>query len=125
MAGTPPAWTTPGPATHSNRLPAARACRIPSATWRTSTACGRSSPWSAPNVLIASAEGSELGTLTWMPAAPTTMRMPRVTSDIGTVRTRGSPAADSSTTRPQSISGWSTSYHRPPRRTRVSRLVVA
>ncbi len=27
--------------------------------------------------------GSELGTLTWMPAAPTTMRMPRATSDIG------------------------------------------
>ena len=64
------------------------------------------------------------GTETWMPEAPTTMRMPTATSDIGSVRTRTAPSADSATTRPQSISGFSTSYQVPSTRTRVSRLVV-
>ena len=67
---------------------------------------------------------SGLGTDTWMPDAPTTMRMPGSTSDIGTVRTRRPPSAASATTSPQSISGFSTSYQLPSTRTRVSRLVV-
>ena len=60
---------------------------------------------------------------TRIPAAPTTMRMPARTSDMGTVRTRTTSAC-SCTARPQSISGFSTSCHAPSSSTRVSRLVV-
>ena len=40
IAGAAPVWTTPGPPTQSTFLPSALASRMPSATWRTSTACG-------------------------------------------------------------------------------------
>ena len=40
IAGAAPVCTTPGPPTQSTFLPAALASRMPSATWRTSTACG-------------------------------------------------------------------------------------
>ncbi len=38
IAGAAPVWTTPGPPTQSTFWPAALASRMPSATWRTSTA---------------------------------------------------------------------------------------
>ena len=40
IAGAAPVCTTPGPPTQRTFLPAALASRIPSATWRTSTAWG-------------------------------------------------------------------------------------
>ena len=96
---------------------------MPSATWRTRTACGFSyvaSPAAGAN----DCPVGGLGIDTWIPDAPTTMRIPGRTSDMGTVRTRMVPSAASASTRPQSISGFSTSYHWPSTRTRVWRLVV-
>lgn len=97
---------------------------MPSATWRTSTACGRSPASSASTVANLSTPSSRSGTDTLMPAVPTTTRMPVRTSVIGTVRTRR-PGVEESTTSPQSISGFSTSCHTPSMFTRVSRFVVA
>ena len=68
---------------------------MPSATWRTSTACGFSNGASVVDGAKASATVSGLGTDTWMPDAPTTIRMPTATSDIGTVRTRRPPSRGS------------------------------
>ncbi len=123
IAGAAPVWTTPGPPTHSTFLPAALASRIPSATWRTSTACGFSEDTSdsmKPNEPPACATS---GTVTLMPEAPHTTRMPARTSAIGSVWTLV-PGPSPSTIRPQSISGLATWIHRPSSRTRVSRLVV-
>ena len=77
------------------------------------------------------------GASTRTPSLPTTTRSPARTRCMGTVLTRqpGPSATDERaweaprstlrTTRAQSISGFSTSSHLPPRRTRVGRLVVA
>ena len=64
------------------------------------------------------------GTCTRMPEAPVTTLIPAFTSDIGRVTMRAGASPSVSTTRPQSISGFATSYHRPSRRTLVARLVV-
>ena len=123
--GPRPVWTTPGPTTHSSRLPSARAWRMPSATWRTSTVCGV-----RPRARLRGGERARpprrgSATETRMPEAPTTML--HAGRDVGH-RARSAPASrrrrGPSTTRPQSISGFSTSCHAPSRRTRVSRLVV-
>ncbi len=119
IAGAAPVCTTPGPPTHSTFLPSALASRIPSATWRTRTACGFSDETSDSMKPKASLPLSTTGAETRMPEAPVTTCMPTFTSDIGRVKIR-----PSSTTRPQSISGFSTSYQRPSSRTRVGRLVV-
>ena len=58
-----------------------------------------------------------------MPLAPHTTRIPASMSAIGRVRTRVRPSTVS-TTRPQSISGFSTSTQWPSSRTWVSRLVL-
>ena len=71
--GAAPVWTTPGPPTQSTFLPAALASRMPSATWRTSTACGFSLETSdsmKPNALVGPCPAS--GTVTLMPEAPQT-----------------------------------------------------
>ena len=123
-AGTAPVCTTPGPTTQSSRRPSDRARRIPSATWRTTTVWGLSEdglPAGGPKASLEAGPGTD----TWIPDAPTTIGIPTVTSDRGTVRTRVPPAGPRTTTSPQSISGFSTSCHLPSRRTRVSRLVVA
>ena len=78
-------WTTPGPPTQSTFLPAALASRMPSATWRTSTACGFSLETSDSMKPNAPPDWIGIGTLTLMPDAPQTTFMPVRTSAIGSV----------------------------------------
>ncbi len=125
IAGAAPVCTTPGPPTQSTFLPSALASRMPSATWRTSTAWGFSEETSESMKPNASSILSMTGDRTRMPEAPVTTDMPTRTSLIGSVTTREiRPASSCSTTRPQSISGFSTSIQRPSMRTFVARLVV-
>ena len=85
IAGAAPVCTTPGPPTHSTFWPAAFASRMPSATWRTSTACGFSLETSDsmkpndPSALVST------GASTRSPEAPQTTCMPARTSAIGSV----------------------------------------
>ena len=58
---------------------------MPSATWRTSTACGFSEDTSDSMKPNASALWSGAGTVTRMPEAPVMTSIPVRTSDIGSV----------------------------------------
>ena len=95
---------------------------MPSATDRTRTACGFSLETSDSMNPKVPSSFVEIGAVTLMPEAPQTMRIPDRTSDIGSVRTTG--RSPSTTTRPQSISGFSTCTQCPSIRTCVSRLVL-
>ncbi len=104
-------------------MPASLASRMPSATCRTSTACGFSLETSDSMKPNEPSAFSATGTVTLMPEAPQTTFMPAWTSAIGRVRTPRS-APSPSTIRPQSISGFCTSTQCPSRRTWVTRLVL-
>ena len=94
IAGAAPVCTTPGPPTHSSFLPADRASRMPSATWRTSTAWGFSEETSDSMKPNASSPRATCGACTRIPEAPMTTLIPALTSDMGsvTMRTGVSPS---------------------------------
>ena len=124
IAGAAPVCTTPGPPTHSTFLPAAFASRMPSATWRTSTACGFSLETSdsmkpnEPSALVSTGhvDPDAGGAADDLHAGLHVGHRQRVHAQVA------SPAP--STISPQSISGFSTGTQWPSRRTRVARLVV-
>ena len=76
IAGAAPVCTTPGPPTHSTFLPCALASRMPSATWRTSTACGFSEDTSDSMKPNESPPLSIDRGCTRMPEAPVTTHVP-------------------------------------------------
>ena len=120
-SGPAPVWITAGPHTASSLPPPARARRIRSATSATSKAFGFSDDTSeAMNSNGLRPLGRSSGR-TRTPSEPHTTRSPMRIRCIGAVR---AVVLSAETTRPQSISGFSTSSHLPATFTAVCRLVV-
>ena len=109
-SGPAPVWIAAGPATSRTRPPSSRAARIRSATWRISRALGFSEDTSEFMNSNAPATLRRSGGRTRTPSRPTTTRSP--TADP-VHRHRADPAVGVATTRPQSISGFSTRCHSP------------
>ena len=120
-SGPAPVWITAGPHTARSFPPPARALRMRSATSATRSAFGFSDDTSeAMNSNGLRPLGRSRGR-TRTPSEPHTTRSPMRTVCMGAVRAR---VWSAETTRPQSISGFSTSSHRPSTFTAVGRLVV-
>ena len=123
-AGPPPVWITAGPHTASTRPPRSWAARMPVGDLLHEQRLGLLRGHVGVHELEAvHALAVASGGCTRTPPWPTTTRSPARTRCIGTVRTDGAPSA-STTTSPQSISGFSTGTQCPSMRTSVARLVV-